>query len=91
MNCCNEFGICKQGFGCPGRESTLETRGQTNAAERAWGEMPIQFVGEEPEEVKDVPPHSEVIKSFLTGFALAMAGVILGVCAGTAIYLKFNF
>jgi hypothetical protein len=69
--------------------SANETRGQTLQAERAWGEFPIQFVGEEPDEAADVPPHRELLKGMLIGFALAAVGAIVGITAGTAFYFKF--
>ena len=76
-----------------------DTRGQTLAAERAWGEFPSQYLGNESEDVKpvtpvsdeaaDVPPHRELLKGMLIGFALAVVGAIAGISAGTTIYLKF--
>lgn len=80
MNCCDANGQCIQGFNCPGREM----RGQALAADRKWGEMPIQFVGEEPDE----SPHTAVLADMLKGAAMALAAVVFGVFVGVAIYLK---
>lgn len=78
MNCCDSFGNCTQGANCPARE----TRGQALAAERKWGEMPIQFVGEEPD------TDELITREFIKGALFALAGVVIGVGIGLAIYLK---
>ena len=76
MNCCDDYSQCTQGTNCPVRE----TRGQLLAAERKWGEMPIQFVGGEPD------TDEAVLIDMLEGVALALAGVLIGVAVGTAVY-----
>lgn len=78
MNCCDSFGNCQQGFGCPARE----TRGQTLHAERKWGEMPIQFVGSEPD------TDECITRDFIKGALFALAGVVGGVFVAAAIYFK---
>ena len=75
-SCCDDYGKCTQGTNCPVRE----TRGQLLAAERAWGEMPIQFVGDEPD------TDEAVLIDMLEGVALALGGVLIGVAVGTAVY-----
>ena len=80
MNCCDSFGKCTQGANCP----ASETRGQTLYAERKWGEMPIQYLGDESED----PPHTEMFKDMFKGAVIALAAVVFGVFVGLALYLK---
>ena len=84
-DCCHDYAPCDgTRNGCPARTSKAETRGQALEAERKWGEMPIQFAGEEPDE----SPHVAVLKNVLFGAALALVGVVAGVCVGLALYFK---
>jgi hypothetical protein len=41
------------------------------------------------DEEKDVPPHSELLKGMLIGFAAAAICAIAGITAGTALFFKF--
>lgn len=79
-----------------------ESRGQTLAGERSWGELPIKYMGDESEDVKpvavitkspdeeaDVPPHRELLKGMLIGFSMAAVGAIVGLAVGSALYFKF--
>lgn len=43
------------------------------------------------DEEKDVPPHRELLKGMLIGFSIAAIGAILGIAAGTSIFLKSYF
>lgn len=59
-----------------------ETRSQTLAAEHKWGDMPIQFVGDEPD------TDELISREFIKGALFTLAGVVAGVCIGLAIYFK---
>lgn len=76
MNCCDSYGKCTQGYGCPARE----TRGQALHAERKWGEMPIQFVGSEPDTDKIIT------RDFIKGALFAFISAVIVVCIAVASY-----
>lgn len=60
----------------------MSKRGQEANDERKWGEMPIQYLGDESED----PLHTEMFKDMFKGVVLA--GVVFGVFVGLAIYLN---
>lgn len=62
----------------------MSKRGQEADIERKWGEMPIQYLGDESED----PPHTEMFKDMFKSVVLALAGVVFGVFVGLALYLK---
>ena len=60
----------------------MSKRGQEADIERKWGEMPIQFVGDEPD------TDECIARDFIKGALFALAGVVFGVFIAAAIYCK---
>lgn len=40
MNCCDSYGICRQGLGCPARTTTVVEAAHDKAAKQYWDASP---------------------------------------------------
>ena len=66
MNCCNEYGDCRQGRDCPVRKKKAE--------------LPVMFVGPEPEDVIEVENYQVWVLA-----AIILVWFILGVIGLAAV------
>lgn len=75
MNCCNDFGQCKQGFNCPARE-TRQSKGRAIESQ-SWS-FPTE------EEINDTNPFIEMVCQLWWGIKFMGYSALLFFCAFVA-------